>query len=232
MGFLVATVSWLAPAVADGAEPEALLKTLQERRNQVKSLHTVTETIVHQKELTRKTRFEYWERKGDKTWKTRRVGRTESNAKGSKGPQVADSLTVSDGQSEWSELPGAGTKIVIKSAAIREDDYDRVFASMKRGKARTKPGEKVQGLETIVIEIVSGGHASPFKATYWVSERHGVILRSRVRNADGSSLEMETTLCEVNATIPDEKFIYTAPEGVKVIDTTGIGRGDNAKKKP
>lgn len=231
---LLVAAAWVLPSPADGEEVEARLQTLRQRRSQVKSLHTVTETIIQQKQRVQRTRFEYWERKKDKAWQSRRTGRTESRARDAKETSVSESLTVSDGKYQWSELAngGAGTRIVIKGEANYEDEFGPLLANVKRGKARAKPGEKVQNLDTVVIDVVSGDRASPFKATYWISEKYGIILRTRMRHADGSSFEMMTKLCEVDTAVPAEKFDYTVPEGAKVIDTTNMGRGDSAKARP
>lgn len=222
----------LSPAVVRASDVEKVLKSLEERRGRAKSLHTVTETLVHQSEVTRKTRFEYWELKTGETRKTRRVGRTETVKKGTEKPEIAESVSVSDGRFQWSELPGTGIKTVIKSTATEVDEFKGLRDAMRQGKARTRPGEKLLGMKTVVIEVAGRGSGGVFKATYWIGEQNGVILKSRVTYSDGSRIETDTSLCEIDKKIPESTFTYAVPDGAQLIDTTTIGRKTGTEERP
>lgn len=222
----------LVAVPVQASDVDSLVKSLRERRAKVKSLHTVTTTHVRGRKGVRKTEFEYWEVKTEKSHKMRRIGKTEITGEGPGRGGLAESLTVSDGQHEWSQLPGAKGKIIVKSEAGSKDELDQVSDALKRGKGRTKPGERILGIETVVVEIVGDARGTSYKATYWISEKHGVILRSSVRHADGNGAEMETTKCEINGSISNEIFTYSPPAGAQVIDTTSIGRSGSKGGRP
>ena len=221
---VVAVAFAILPLAVRASDVDKLLKSLEQRRGRVKSLHTVTETAIRQQEVTRKTRFEYWERNTADTRKTKRVGRTETPKKGEDKPQIIESVSVSDGQFLWSELAGTGGKTIIKSVATASDDFGGLRDVMRRGKARTRPGEELLGMKTVVIEVVGSGVGGAYKATYWIGEKNGIILKSRVTNSDGSRIETDTSLCEIDRKIPESTFAYTTPDGAEVIDTTTIGQ--------
>lgn len=222
--FVVALAFAILPLAVRASDADKLLKSLEERRGRVKTLHTVTETVIRQQEVTRKTRFEYWELTAGDVRKTRRIGRTETPKKGKDKPEISESVSVSDGQFLWSELAGTGGKTIIKSLATASDDFGGLRDVMRSGKARTRPGGDLLGMKTVVIEVVGNGVGASFKATYWIGEKNGVILKSRMTNSDGSRIETDTSVCEIDQKIPESTFAYTTPDGAKVIDTTTIGR--------
>ncbi|MCH9002548.1 MAG: hypothetical protein IIC02_08235 [Planctomycetes bacterium] len=221
---VVAVAFAILPLAVRASDADKLLKSLEERRGRVKSLHTVTETAIRQKEVMCKTRFEYWELTAAKVRKTRRVERTETPRKGKDKPEITESVSVSDGQFLWSELGDTGGIMVIKSVATASDDFGGLRDVMRGGKARTRPGEELLGMKTVVIEVVGSGLGASFKATYWIGEKNGIILKSRVTNSDGSRIEMDTSVCEIDKKIPESTFAFTTPDGAKVIDTTTIGQ--------
>jgi len=216
---IIAVALSMLTVPAGASDVDSLIKSLKKRRSEVKSLHTVTTNDVRGKEGVRHTEFEYWEVKTGKSRKMRRIGKSKIT-----GGEVMESVTVSDGQYEWSQLPGGGGKTIVKSAASSQDDLGQVTDALKRGKARTRPGEKILGFETVVVEVVGDARGASYKASYWISEKHGVILKSSIRQADGNGVETETTKCEVNGSLSDEIFTYSPPAGAQVIDTTTIGR--------
>ena len=230
--FVVALAFGMLPLAVRASDADKLLKSLEERRGRVKSLHTVAETAIRQQEALSKTRFEYWELTGANVRKTRRVERTETSKKGKDKPKISNSVSVSDGQFLWSELGDTGGTMVIKSVATASDDFGGLRDMMRRGKARTRPGEKLLGMKTVVIEVVGSGAGASFKATYWIGEQNGLILKSRVTNSDGSRIETDTSVCEIDKKIPESTFAYTTPDGAKVIDTTTIGRKAGTRKSP
>ena len=230
--FVVALAFAILPLAVRASDADKLLKSLEERRGRVKSLHTVAETAIRQQEARSKTRFEYWELTAANVRKTRRVERTETSKKGKDKPKISRSVSVSDGQFLWSEMGDTGGTMVIKSVATASDDFGGLRDMMRRGKARTRPGEKLLGMKTVVIEVVGSGAGASFKATYWIGEQNGIILKSRVTNSDGSRIETDTSVCEIDKKIPESTFAYTTPDGAKVIDTTTIGPKTGTGKSP
>lgn len=230
--FVVALAFAIVPFTVRASDAEKLLKSLEERRGKVNSLHSVAETAVRQQQVLHKTRIEYWEQTAANIRKTRRAERTETSEKGKDKPKISQSVSVSDGQFLWSELGDTGGTMVIKSIATAGDDFGGLRDVMRRGKARTRPGEKILGMKTVVIEVVGGGAGASFKATYWIGEKNGIFLKSRVTNSDGSRSETNTSVCEIDRKIPESTFAYTTPDGATVIDTTTVGRKAGTAKGP
>ena len=65
-----------------------------------------------------------------------------------------------------------------------------------------------------------------------VGEKSGILLKSRVTKSDGSRVETDTSVCEIDGKIPESTFAYTTPDGAEVIDTTTVGRKTGTGKSP
>ena len=203
-----------------------LLKKLETRRGQARTLHHVTKTIARTGGVTRETTTETWEKRDGKTVKWR-IARTTKTTGGEgktdkKEPEV-QSLTVSDGKTEWRELPMRPGVMAVKGKPVPAPEYEGIRTTLRRGKARIRPQETVRGRMCIVIEAVGREDDKPFKATYWIGERSGLVLKSVVKRADLASTEMVTTQLVLDEPVDDSMFAYSPPSGATVIDTEAIG---------
>ncbi len=229
MCFTVLIALAACPCLAD--EPAELLKKLAERRVQVKSLHQITIEKTKATEGSATVMVELWEKRDGKTLKQHVV---RESAKGKAGDKTlgkaARSVTLTDGKTAWREVPIGESKLVVKSKPSPTDEFSEIKQRLSDGRARSKSGGKVKDLECVLFEIVGSGKADSFKASYWVSEKYGIILKRTYNAADGTHSELITTELKINEPVDDAKFAYTPPAGASVIDTEAMTKPTGGKK--
>lgn len=217
--------SWADPATD-------LLEKLEKRRAQVRTLQHATRTTSRAGDVLHETSSRSWEKHTGKSWKIRRSTKVKTSSKGGKSTREVETLTVVDGKHEWRQMPVGDKTMVFKAKASAVKGLEEVRRALHSGKPRVKGHESIRQEPCVVLEIVGGGTSDRFKATYWISESYGVVLKSTVTRADRSRTEMETTEFAANAPIEDKRFIYEPPEGATVVDTGMIGTTPGGKKKP
>lgn len=207
-----------------------LLDKLEKRREQVRTLHHVTLTTSREGDVLRKTSGRLWEKRAGESCKTRRAVSIETSQKGSKSVNRVETVTVFDGKHEWRQMP-VGDKIMVFKAGVSErKGLGEVYAMMGSGRTRMKGRESIRQEPCVVLEVIGGGENDRFRATYWISESYGVVLKSTVMRADRSSTEMETLDFTANEPVKDGLFDYEPPEGATVVDTGQMGKQPGAKK--
>ncbi len=225
-GLMSAWILGLLAAPATAETVEELLDKLQAKRAQVQTLHQEKRTTLREGETTRESTVLLWEKRSGGTVRTRVVTKTSIRKKGVKGAVETETLAVSDGKNEWRQVPVAGKTMVFRTKAGARTDLDQVRAAIAEAKARIKGREYILRESCVIIEILSGGRGTGFKATYWVSEKYGIVLKSVSRRADRTGMEMVTTTLKVDEPIDDGQFTYTPPANATVLNT------DEIKKKP
>lgn len=195
---------------------------LQKQREGIKTLYLVTKTTVHKPKRTNETTAERWEKRYGDTVKMRRhsIGQQQF------GPndQQIESLTVRDGQYEWRETKGQKRHVVFRSQHRNQNELQEIKRAIAKDRARHRKGESVLGHPCIVFDFVSGNEASQSKATYWVSEEYGVVLKSEMTRPNGASTEMIASKMKVNEPLDDDLFTYEPDEDVRVIDAAKFGK--------
>lgn len=225
-GLMSAWILGLLAAPVTAETVEELLEKLQAKRVQVQTLHQEKRTTLREGETTRESTVHRFEKRSGGIVRSRVVTKTSTSKKGVKGAVETETLAVSDGKNEWRQVPVAGKTMVFRTKAGTGTDLDEVRAAIAEGKARIKGREHILRESCVIIEILSGGRGTGFKATYWVSERYGILLKSVSRRADRTGMEMVTTTLKVDEPIDDGQFTYTPPANATVVNADAI------KKKP
>lgn len=225
-GLMSAWILGLVATPVAAETVEELLEKLQAKRVQVLTFHQEKRTTLREGETTRESTVSRWEKRSGGTVRTRVVTKTITRKKGAKDAVETETLAVYDGKNEWRQIPVAGKTMVFRTKAGARTDLDEVRAAIAEGKARIKGREHILRESCVVIEILSSGRGTGFKATYWVSEKYGIVLTSVSRRADRTGMEMVTTKLEVNEPIDDAKFTYTPPANATVLNA------DAVEKKP
>ena len=223
VGVLAAAV--LTPACA-ADEIGDLLAKLETRRAAVKTLHHAVKVKSIEGDVTREVTTEVWEQRDGDLTKTRieRATRTSGgDSKTAKSKQDLRTVTVSDGKREWREIPMGTSVMVVKTTPAPVPAFQEIRSAIRGGKARLAEKATVDGHACLVIEVVGGEEGDRFKGSYWITERHGVVLKSVVKRSDRSTTERTTTVFEVDKPVDSAKFVYTAPEGAVVVDTDTMG---------
>lgn len=229
----VLAAAFFCPQVS-GQDFEELLDNLAVKRQQLQSLHFVTSTKTTSKRETTEVRRELWEQREGDLLKYRLETATTRTGAGAKpdGTPPEKSVVVSDGRREWRELRVQGSIMAVASKPTARDEFYELRLLLDQGKARKKAGEMVGEEKCIVLEIVGSDDdedsddrpqdlrpkGDRFKASFWISERYGLILKQVTRRSDGSRVELGVLKLAVNKPVEPEKFAYTPPEGATVID--------------
>lgn len=208
-----------------GQKPEDVLADLAKRRAALGSLHHVTRTVTVEGDIEREATVIRWERAAEGARQIRLVTKTRSrNKDGAWGDEI-ETATINDGEFEWREMNAGESVMVFKSKADKADPLADVVEAVKSGQARIKGRESIAEHACIVLEA-TGRKESLFRAIYWISQEHGIVLQSELRRADRIRSEMKTASVTIGEKLPDNHFSYTPAEGVTVIDTGNLGRSD------
>ena len=217
---------------ATAQKPVELLSRLQEQRSRVRTLHRVIKTTTRVGDLRRVTTLHVWEKNEGKLHKRRIKSETQTARKGVTAKTEAVSLIVSDGTREWRQTPVGDSTIVVVSKPTRHDELETLRASARKGRATVKGRETVLGHPCVIFELRTGPGAEGARSTYWVSETHGLILRSATTQADGTTTELITTELKINEPVADALFSYTPPPEATVYDADALGSPRRGAGKP
>lgn len=212
--------------------PARLLDELEKRRESLQSVRLVRQTVVQEGPGVRESVIELWEQRAGDRWKSRMASTITPGGKDGEPGRVVRTVDVSDGRSNWHESPLEASIIVVKSAYARESAFEPVRERIRMGKARIGRRETVNGLPCALIEVSGRESGTKFVARYWITEEHGVILKSTLRKADRGKMEMTTLVLKVNEKMDDSVFRYRPPEGAIVIDSAKLGGKTGRGSKP
>ena len=208
---------------ATAESPEEALTRLEKARAEVKTLRFEATTTVVDGDITRESTAKTLERIHEGKRHSRVESRTKVRAKGG-GDSSAQSRSVSviDGDWEWREVPVGGTTMVVKARPTAKNEFSRAREWMQKGQAKIKGHEKIEDESCLVLEIgpkdKEKGRTDAIQATYWISERYGLIMKSRVVLGEGNRIEMKVTEFAAGESLPADAFTYTPPPGAKVIE--------------
>jgi outer membrane lipoprotein-sorting protein len=122
-------------------------------------------------------------------------------------------------------MPVMGSKkIVFKGKATGRGEFEDIRSMAGRGEARLRGEETVLDQPCTQLEIKGKEGGDHFLASYWISERYGVVLKSVVESADQSVTETRVTEFKVDEPVADSLFEYKPPADAQVIDNDAIGK--------
>lgn len=211
-----------APLLAGSAfadSPRKVLEDLAGRREKLRTIYHKAKTVTRQGSTEQAITTETWMRHTEHGWQSRSETSMSSIAGAGGMGQDMKTTSVNDGRHEWQEIRVGDTTMVFKGKAKKRDPLEEVRSSLKNGDARITGREKVKGVSCIVLEIGGPDRRDGYHATYWISQAHGVLLKSVVKHSDRTRMEMNTLKFEVNESIDESKFVYTPAPGVTVVDT-------------
>lgn len=137
------------------------------------------------------------------------------------------STTVYDGEFVYmvNDMMGQQTAIKQKPGAMAQSPAGKhMFESlMEKNELKVLPSEKVDGKDAFVIEAVPKGTApQPFtKMKLFLVKENGIMVK--MVGYDHAGSEFMTTVysnIKINPKIDESRFVFKAPDGVKVIDMT------------
>jgi len=220
----------LMPTLVLAAPARDVLPSLEKRRARVRNLHHKTETTIKDEKgsVIRTLVLETWEHRDGDTRRFKTVSRSHTPKSGGDDAdkkKATESVTVSDGKHVWREVRRGDTLMVVKSGG---DPAPNELESLSRASRALVMGEeRVDGHPCIVIESRTKHGGESGSAKYWVSESYGIILRSKVKQRDGSTSVTTTKHLEINEPLSSVKFTYSPPEGATVVDMAQFERDND-----
>ncbi len=201
------------------------LAELEKQREQIASLQMTSKTTSRMGSGNREMNIETWEKLVDGKHKLRRVVTSKATASKDEEPVESVMLMVSDGNTSWREMPQTGTKrMVFTGKTNYRGDYFDIKKMMERGEARFRGQETVLDQPCVLLEIKGKEGGDQFLATYWISERYGLILKSVSEGADQSVTETRVTEFKTEVSIEDALFVYHPPADAEIIDSGKPGK--------
>lgn len=206
----------------EAADKVAELKKLREK---VATLHIVATSVSRSGSGTRESRIELWEKNVDgkhlyKRWVT---AITEPGT--AKEQTAAPSLMVKDGVTAWRSIDLGAKTLVFKGKPERRDEYFEIEPLLKSSIAKIGKSDKVLDEPCVLLEIREKANPDDIIASYWISERTGVVLKSIVESPGATITEMKVTEVKVDESIADSLFQYTPPGDAQIIEDNSANTG-------
>lgn len=153
----------------------------------------------------------------------RRPNRLEIRFSDPKGDRI-----VADGQHVWvytpSTAPGQAFKVPIGAGAMGSTDLmaelftnPRSRFTISDGGTRTQNKRKVHEL-TLVPKPEAKVPVDFTKAIVWIDTADGIIREFEITDASGVVRHVKLSGVQLNPTIPNSAFIFSAPKGVQVFE--------------
>ncbi len=219
LGFALCTSNLLSVRADEVADKIAELKKLREK---IPSLHMVSLSVSRSPTGTRESHIEMWEKNEDGKHKLRRLATAKTDPGTSKEQTAAPILMVKDGKTAWREVDmGDGTtskKLVFKGKAETRTEYTDMEPLLSNGVAKISSAEKVLDHPCVLLEIREKANPDDIIASYWISERNGLILKSVVESAGTTITETKITELKLDEEIPESQFAYTPPRDAQIIE--------------
>lgn len=209
----------LAPAL-QAEEPAQLLDRVEKLLAAANSWEMDMTMTTKSDMIESKSTTKSWYQKTGDTYKQRIEAETTMTMQGMP-PQSSQTLVVSDGKHVWMQSSQAGQTMVMKQNQNQDPTgMQAVREHVAQGKATVKPSETLDGESHAVLEVVSEMGGDSMKTTYWFNEKTGMMTKQEGQHPVAGHTVMHTTNVKMNPSIPADKFTYTPPDGVQVLDQT------------
>jgi len=217
------------PVSLSGDTPVETVQRLHEKGRQITTAH-FTQVIKSSGPMAESiSNSEVWQkRKADGTIRMRTEMTSEMTYKGlDMPPQKSESIMVMDGEFVWSEIRMSDSTMVTKMNAPPEAQMGLMHHvdNFEKGEGRLLEPETIDGVRCVVFEYnmedMSGGMSTVYRG--WIDEESGMMIKSLMKGDDMvGTTEMRVENVRIGIDIDDEKVTYTPPEGVDVMDYTGM----------
>lgn len=212
---------------------EDVEKKLIEAHSKLKSYTSKTKTVQNFDMGGNKMSSDYggtveWKRDGDKQmFRTEMKGTTTQSMGGTDNKMEVSVLMISDGNFLYTLSEQMGQKMATKQKpdTAMTGDPQKLFEKIRADNdVKVLPDEKVDGASTIVLEVTPKDSADGpvAKSVMYFAKDTGINVKVVGKDKEGKEVFTNTsTDIKVNTEIPKDRFVFTAPEGVQVMDMTG-----------
>jgi outer membrane lipoprotein carrier protein len=133
---------------------------------------------------------------------------------------------VADGQHVWVFLPSATPGQVIKmtnaeAGASNTDLIGQFLATPRSTYDATDAGGDTVGKRSarVLVLTAKAGQSLPFiRAKVWVDTRDNLIRQFESTDSNGITRRVRMLTLSTNAVVKDGAFVFTVPEGVRVVE--------------
>jgi outer membrane lipoprotein-sorting protein len=174
-----------------------------------------------------KGRFEFQLKDGKKLSRTELKMTTTTTAAGQENRMESGTLAISDGEYSWVLADQMGQKMVMKrklDAAQAGVASKAMFDALREDfTLKLLDDAKCDGRQAYVIEATPKQPGATGKQLYFFDKDSGMLLKMEVFTPEGKLLSSTTmTNYKVNEPIDPKRFVFTVPDGVTVMDQTGM----------
>lgn len=169
-----------------------------------------------------------WKRDGDKQkFRTEMKGTTTTSMGGTDNKMDISVMMVSDGDFLYSLSEQMGQKMATKQKpdTSMTGDPKKLFEKIRSDNdVKVLADEKVDGTSCVVLEVIPKNAADVpvAKSVMYFSKETGINVKVVGKDKDGKDVFTNTsTDIKLNVDIPNDRFVFKAPEGVQVMDMTG-----------
>ncbi len=208
-----------------GAEVKEKLAELESKRDKINSLHMISTTSIRMGGGSREMTIETWQKRLDGKQLSRREIITKSASEKDAEPVESKTLMVNDGNTAWREAPVLGSKrLVFKGSSKDRSDFADLRTMLEGGEARMRDGETILEQPCVCFDIKGKEGNDRFLATFCISERFGLILRSIIEGTDQSVTETRVKEFKIDEPVDNRLFSYKPPGDAQVIDSDKLGK--------
>jgi len=225
----------LTAVVRAGDSVEDVEKKLVEAHSKIKSYTSKTKTVQNfDMGQGNKMSSDYggtieWKRDGEKhLFRTEMKGTTTQSMGGTDNKMDVSVLMISDGNFLYSLSEQMGQKMAIKQKpdTSMTGDPKKLFDKIHSDNTvNLLPDEKVDGVSAVVFEVIpkdESGGGPVAKSIMYFAKDTGINVKVVGKDKDGKEVfTNSSTDIKLNTEIPNDRFVFTAPEGVEVMDMTG-----------
>lgn len=211
----------LNPLAVRADETSEKIAVLRKKRENLGRFHLVATTVTRSGQGTRRAEIQLWEKIDGGKQMSRRIITTKVNPGTSDEVKSAATIMVKDGQNAWREVDMGDRKLVFSGESRTQHEYMDIESQLKKGVVRLRPGEKILDHECVLLEIREKEKEENIIASYWISERTGLVLKSIVESAGDTLTEFKVEELSLEQTFSDTVFSYEPPDGAQVIQNKG-----------
>jgi outer membrane lipoprotein-sorting protein len=108
--------------------------------------------------------------------------------------------------------------MVFKGKPETRTEYNDMEPLLSNGIAKISSAEKLLDQPCVLLEIREKANPDDIMASYWISERNGLVLKSVIESPGATITETKVTELKLDEEIPDSKFEYKPAGNAQIIE--------------
>lgn len=227
IGGLVIVISMSRAGMSRADETADKIAELRKLRENLSLVHLTATSVSRSGSETRESKIELWEKNREGKQRLRRTTMVKVDV-GTPNEQIVPvTMTVKDGETAFREVDTGGKKIVFKGKAELRTEYNEMEPLLKKGAAKiSSAAEQILGQPCIVLEIRDKDKPEEIIASYWISTKNGIIMKSVIDSPGETVTEYNVTELNLEDSFSNHLFNYKPPGDAQVIQNPGGKKSD------